>query len=279
MSVSTDRRVLPKMLGLFTFALASSVQPVMADCPENDSAGYRMVMHVDWRDGIPRWVGVQTATANAATIVKSEQQSEPRLRIQISRSDPFGHVANGVPRAEVSLGATKFVNGTEYLLDWSTTLSPDFSVDFAQPEIVTQILQGGRALGAPPVALVINGDHYELRVHSGQPHSMRAHKFGSIADDRGRTVCWRLHYIPGAVGEKSVTELYKDGQRVVSEYDQGNAYAGEQNASLKLGVYKWLWLAQTSDVRNLVLEYGNVRLYRKEPVSAGVVGSPLEGRP
>ncbi|MEM5292247.1 heparin lyase I family protein [Paraburkholderia sabiae] len=245
---------------------------------KSNEPGYRVVMRIDWRDGIPRSAGVQTATGQATTIVKTNPSAEPRLRIQINRSDPFGRVANGVPRAELSLGATKIVNGSEYLLDWSTTLSDDFSFDYSQPEIVTQILQGGRTLGAPPVALVINGDHYELRVHSDVPHSMRAYKFGSIQNDRGRTVCWRLHYIPGTVGEKSTTELYKDGQQVVSEYDQGNAYSGDNDASIKVGIYKWLWLAQRSDVRSLTIEYGNVTLSRKDPVPAGAAGSSIGGR-
>nr|WP_249798864.1 heparin lyase I family protein [Caballeronia zhejiangensis] len=225
-------------------------------------------MHVDWSDGIPPWAGIQTATPQNAWIIRSDSRHSAQLHIELSRNDDYQRVANGVPRAEVSLGKTRIVNGRDYILDWSTSLPEDFPIDNAQPEIVTQILEGGNRRGAPPVALVINGDHYEMRVHSDVPHSMRALKFGSVPADRGKTVCWRLHYIPGTVGEKSTTELDKNGQRVVAEYNRGNAYAGDDQASVKVGVYKWLWRKQASDVEHLSIEYGNVTLYGKKSLPA-----------
>lgn len=258
------RRALHTHISLLALMLANSLHPAMADCVSTAPPGYETAMHVDWRDGIPPWAGMQTTAQRPGKIIESPAHTQAKLHIEISRNDSFAHVANGVPRAELSLGRTHFADGNDYVLDWSTTLSRNFPIDHLQPEIVTQIVEGGLLRGAPPVALIINGDHYELRVHSDVPHSMRAYKFGSITADRGRAVCWRLHYVPNTAGRPSTTELYRNGIRVVAEHDLGNAYASDDEASLKIGVYKWLWLAQPSDVQWLSLDYGNVTLYRKQ---------------
>jgi hypothetical protein len=268
-----------KGIVVFTLAIAGAMRPAIADCVSTTPPGYHSVMRVDWQNGIPWWAGIQTPTPRSATIIQADAGKQARLRIEIGRNDTFSHVANGVPRAEVSLGYPHVAIGSDYVLEWSTVLPGDFPIDNAQPEIVTQILEGGKARGAPPVALLINGDHYELRVHSDVPHSMRAYRFGSISADRGRTVCWRLRYVPGAVGQNSTTELDKDGVRVVAEYDRGNAYAGDVDASVKVGVYKWLWDAQPSDVQRLSLEYGSVTLYRKEAAPVDTPVSRDGGQP
>jgi len=45
-----------------------------------------------------------------------------------------------------------------------------------------------------------------------------------------------------------------------------NAYPGERNGYLKIGIYKWNWDARQSDVEERTMYYGNIEvLKRVEP--------------
>ncbi|WP_186308445.1 heparin lyase I family protein [Paraburkholderia sp. BCC1885] len=234
----------------------------LARCDSSTPHDYELVMRTDWQDGIPAWAGVQAPTTAQISVKQSAVAGGAVLHVEVNRSDDFAAVANGSPRAELSLGRTLLANGTDYLLMWSTLLPADFMIDRKQPEIVTQIHQGP-ASGPPPFALLVYGDHYELNVRTDQKTSLRVIRFGLIADDLGRQTCWQLHYIPGAAGQHSVTELYRNGQPVLREHDLGNAYADDTAAYLKVGIYKWLWLTSPSDVSHREMDFGDVFLYQR----------------
>lgn len=232
-----------------------------AVCNSSAPVGYTMAMTVNWAQGMPPSAGVQGAKPESILVRHAANSARASLHVQLSRSDSFANVPGGTPRAEVSLGSTRFENGTDYVLVWSTMIPDDFRRDTQQPEIITQIHQG-LATGSPPFALLINNDHYEVNVRSDDKASLRVSRFGNVGDDRGRFVCWRLHYVPDGAGQFSKTELY-EGDKLVYADSKANAYLNDKEGYLKLGVYKWLWATNRSDVTRRSMDFGNVYLYRR----------------
>jgi len=77
-------------------------------------------------------------------------------------------------------------------------------------------------------------------------------------------VKWRLHYSPDATGAQAITQVYKNDALVLHAAREPNAYAGDEKAYLKLGIYKWGWKNQPSDVTSRTLFYGNVTVTVKD---------------
>lgn len=254
------------MKGALAVFVASYSVAASAGCITPPPSGYESAMTVDWNDGIPAFAGVQASTPQSL-FVRAVEGGTKALYVRIDQTDSFSGVANGSPRAEVSLGKVRFENGKDYLLEWSTLLPADFQFDAQQPEIVTQIHQGA-ASGSPPFALLTSNDHYELNIRSDAKDSLHVFRFGSIASDRGHWVCWRLRYVPDATGQLSVTELSKDGKEVYVLRGAANAYSHDTTAYLKLGIYKWLWHSKPDDIRSRSLAFGNVALYRRKADAA-----------
>ncbi|MCX4161560.1 MULTISPECIES: heparin lyase I family protein [Paraburkholderia] len=250
------KQLLVALLGLYSVAS-------VAGCVSTSLAGYERVMNAEWEEGIPAFAGVQGPSTQSISVRRERATGAAMLHVEMNRSDSFSKVANGTPRAEVSLGAVRFESGRDYVLEWSTLLPVDFKFDIHQPEIITQIHQGS-ASGSPPFALLTYNQHYELNVRSDAKGSLQVFRFGSLPGDLGRQVCWRLHYVPDSTGQSSVTELYKDGVPVYVQHGKGNAYAHDNEAYLKLGIYKWLWFSEPDDIGSRSMDFGDVALYRRD---------------
>ncbi len=73
---------------------------------------------------------------------------------------------------------------------------------------------------------------------------------------------WRLIYKADHSGVNSITELYMNGTRVVNCPGCGNAYKGDADSYLKIGIYKWWWKSRPTDVEDRTLYFGNVEVRR-----------------
>ncbi|CAE6845066.1 hypothetical protein R75461_07209 [Paraburkholderia nemoris] len=248
------------LLFMLWYACVAGAAP--ATCEFDHPEGYVPVMSVDWRHGL-RVLSVQAPTQQSVVIGPVVSGGGPMLNVHLSRTDDFAQIANGSPRAEVVLNDATFAIGEDYILQWSTRLRNDFQIDTAQPEIITQIHQG-TPVGSPPIALLLKGNQYALEIRSNAKSVPRGVAFGAPASDRGRTICWRLHYVPDGAGENAVTELYKDGVPVYSERGSPNAYEHDMRAYLKVGIYKWLWHIEPDSVTYRAVSFGPVLLSKKK---------------
>ncbi|EDT44016.1 heparin lyase I family protein [Burkholderia ambifaria] len=231
------------------------------DCPVDPPFGYTPVMAFDWRDGVPPR-SIQAPSSRSITVGSAEPGGPPMLNVRIDRNDNFAHVANGTPRAEIVLNRVTFVNGDDYMLQWSTRLPDDFEIDDAHPEVITQILQL-RPPGSPPVSLLLKGNRYAVELRSYAKQVPRGIAFGSPSDDRGKLVCWRLRYVPDPTGVAAVTELYRNGKLVFGERGLPNMYEGDAHPYLKMGIYKWAWLDGPDTVTHRAISFGPVVLSKK----------------
>jgi hypothetical protein len=225
-------------------------------------AEYEPIMSVDWSN-LPHPLRMQAANEQSITIGPAGPNGETMLNVGISRTDDFSAVANGTPRAEVVLDGAAFVNDDDYILQWSTWLPQDFEVDSTVPEVITQILQH-RPVGSPAISLLLKGNHYSLEVRSTAHQVARDVSFGNPYVDRGRTVCWRLHYVPDPEGGHAITELFKDDFLVFSEHGLPNMYAGNADPYLKMGIYKWAWMTQPDRITHRSISFGPVTLLRRK---------------
>jgi hypothetical protein len=158
----------------------------------------------------------------------------------------------------------RFEQGRDYLIRWSTWLPADFRFDSRQLMIITQINQG-KWTGAPTLALALQGERYAISGHGGVRHDkVSAGKWLCCADaDRGRWVHWAIRYVPDETGQRALTELYKDGERVFAASGVPNAYPGVQDAYLKIGLYKPDWDVEPSDVATSTVLYGPLSVLRR----------------
>lgn len=224
-----------------------------------NNSGYTTLYQSSWRNGIDSNLVIQAPNGDITTTALP-QFGGVALKASMLRTDDFANVANGTPRAEVSFTAVqKFAIGNEYQVSWSTMIPPNGPLDSKQPEIITQIHQGTNS-GSPPFALLINGQQYEVDVRGGGGTQSRSFQFGAPVGDEGKVVTWLLNYRPDDTGASAVTDLYKDGVLVVHAIGYPNAYSGDQNAYLKIGVYKWWWLTRPSDVTQRTMYYGDVQI-------------------
>jgi len=84
--------------------------------------------------------------------------------------------------------------------------------------------------------------------------------FGDPAADRGQPVWWVLRYRPDGSGADALTELYRNGKRVVHVAGVPNAYPDDRDAYFKLGLYKWWWKTRPSDVTERTMYYGDIEM-------------------
>lgn len=135
----------------------------------------------------------------------------------------------------------------------------NYTLDSKQPEIITQLHQSSDQ-GSPPFALMLNGQQYQVDARGGAGTPSRSFEFGTPATDEGKVVTWLLNYRPDDTGASAVTDLYQNGVLVVHSVGYPNAYPAEQNAYLKIGIYKWWWLTRPSDVTQRTMYYGDVQI-------------------
>lgn len=226
----------------------------------HDGGAYTVLYRSAWRDGIDPRLTIQAPAPDSVSTVTMPQLKGVALKTTMRRSDDFSAVASGTPRAEIVFApVVHFAVGKEYEVRWSTLIPAGYRFDMRQPEIITQLHQGG-ATGSPPFALLLAGDQYQADVRGGASGANRSVKFGAPAADAGNAVNWVLHYRPDDQGTQALTELYKDGVRVLRSTGMANAYPGDKDAYLKIGIYKWWWKTRSSDVSDRTMYYGNVEI-------------------
>ncbi len=232
--------------------------PPSSSAPSPSSSTYRIIFQTTWASGLDSSLMYQAPTRESISV--SDTAGGRALRISISQRDSYAGVANGVPRAEVSFGTrVRFHAGRDYAIQWTTLIPGEYAFDSRQPEGITQIHQGP-AQGTPPLSVTLNNDRYVVDLRSGGSQASEHEDIGSASADKGRWVRWILHYVPDGSGANAVTELYKDGRKVLERRGTPNAYPGDDHAYFKIGVYKWWWQSRPSDVTERTMYFGDVQI-------------------
>ncbi|OXI97649.1 hypothetical protein CFB48_19435 [Burkholderia sp. AU33647] len=219
----------------------------------NEMAFYRS----DWASGIDPRLRLQEPAPQNITIAGIRGAL---LKVTMRRSQDFSGVASGTPRSEVSFAPVfRFINGHDYEVSWSTEIPADYRFDSRQPELIAQLHQGGSD-GSPPFALLLNDGKYEVDVRGAPGTPSQSFAFGDPAADKGQPVSWVLRYRPDGSGADALTEVYRNGKRVVHVAGVPNAYPGDRDAYFKLGLYKWWWKTRPSDVTERTIYYGDIEM-------------------
>lgn len=242
----------------------SNAEPQMV-LPD-DSAWTRMI-HVDWHDGLSSVVSLQANPGDIEIVSDPGGSSRKVLRATIARRESYVNVANGVPRAELLFREPgTFEQNSDYLVKWSTYIPHDFEFDGKQLVIISQVLpSANHGAHGPTVALTLLGTRYYISTRGGiSAQKTTAGAILCCADsDKEKWVNWTLRYIPDDSGQRSLTELWKNGVSVFRSERVPNAYLGDQHAYLKIGLYKAGWEKQPSDAEIQTLFYGPVSILKR----------------
>ncbi|MBN3794330.1 MULTISPECIES: heparin lyase I family protein [Burkholderia] len=224
---------------------------------ESDAPDETHIYRSDWANGIDPRLRLQEPTPqNIAT----SGIHGALLKVTMHRSQDFRGVASGMPRSEVSFSPVfRFIDGHDYEVRWSTVIPADYRFDSRQPELIAQLHQGGND-GSPPFALLLNDGKYEVDVRGAPGTPSQSFAFGDPAADRGQPVWWVLRYRPDGRGVGALTDVYRNGERVVHVAGVPNAYPDDRNAYFKLGLYKWWWKTRPSDVTERTMYYGDIEM-------------------
>jgi hypothetical protein len=215
----------------------------------------------DWRVGFGSLITMQYARSDDITIVADPAvQGGKALQIRMDRDEDFSNVANGSPRAEIIFPPeVRFVSGGEYSVKWSTYLPDSFVSDPEQELVITQIHQGSLS-GPPPVMLTLRGDKYVFVTRGGEHARTNSQTVCCATSDIGKWVHWSLHYVPDPSGVRALTQLSKDGRPISAASGDANAYADGKPAYLKMGLYKYRWHLDPSNVDTIAMLYGPVSI-------------------
>ncbi|MDR5763616.1 MULTISPECIES: heparin lyase I family protein [unclassified Caballeronia] len=250
------------------FAMLLSACSVLAD--SDSDRPYALVYRSQWSKGVDPRLTIHTPRPESLDTVAMPVAGGVALKLSMSRADDFSRVANGSPRAEIGFERiARFAIGKDYEIRWSTVIPADYRLDSRQPEITFQLHQGASA-GSPPVSLMLAGGRYRLEIRGGPGKPVNAIDFGAPSGDRGKVVDWLLRYRPDDTGLHPRTDLYMNGTRVARCETCANAYPGDRNAYLKLGIYKWWWMTRPSDVTERSMYYGNVDILERESAPSPV---------
>ncbi|MEK2605562.1 heparin lyase I family protein [Burkholderia arboris] len=248
------------MRGRFVVAACALVASVCRAGPESGKHDDARFYRSDWARGIDSRLRLQAPVAQNITTAEISGIHGTLLRVTMSRSQDFSGVASGTPRSEISFSPVfRFVNGRDYEVRWSTVIPADYRFDSGQPELIAQLHQGGSD-GSPPFALLLNNGKYEVDVRGAPGMPSRSITFGDPSADRGKPVWWRLRYRPDDQGVDALTDVFRNGERVVHVTGVPNAYPNDRNAYFKLGLYKWWWKTRPSDVTERTMYYGDIEM-------------------
>lgn len=211
----------------------------------------------DWQAGLGSLYSIQSPSADNVTIVDDPLVPGRKVVQVYVRSDQnYSQVANGSPRAEmVFSGDVKFVQGQVYLVRWSTYIPSSYVFDPKNLMVVTQIHQSSLT-GSPPVELDLSGSNYNVSVRGGS-QAVYSKQICCAQQDQGKWVNWALRYVPDASGVHSSTQLWKDGVAVFATQGVPNAYPGDNNAYLKMGIYL---LSLFQSISQITLLFGPVTI-------------------
>jgi hypothetical protein len=244
-------------------ACCSSLVSADSDVSLNDNAGTR-IAYVDWQDGLTDAISVQANPGDIAIIPDPVGASRRVLRLTIAKAESYTHVANGTPRAELLFhDPATFAQGSEYLVRWSTYIPRNFEFDGKQMLIISQIHQSARE-GSPTVALTLLGESYYISTRGGPSvqKTTAGTKICCADADRGKWIHWTLRYVPDDSGQRSLTQLWKNGASEFCSAHVANSYPNDQHAYLKIGLYKSAWKKEPSDVDTQTLFYGPVSIVK-----------------
>ncbi|VWC80990.1 hypothetical protein BLA50215_01240 [Burkholderia lata] len=228
--------------------------------PGSGSPGEMRFYRSDWARGVDPRLGLQEPTPQNVTTGELPGIHGALLKVTMRRSQDFTGVASGTPRSEVSFSPVfRFVNGRDYEVRWSTVIPADYRFDSRQPELVAQLHQGGSD-GSPPFALLLNNGKYEVDVRGAPGTPSQSFAFGDPSADRGQPVSWVLRYRPDDRGGDALTDVFRNGERVVHVTGVPNAFPNDRQAYFKLGLYKWWWTTRPSDVIERTMYYGDIEM-------------------
>lgn len=255
------------------FATAFSANAAFADTTSGE--GFATVYETSWAAGIDPRLQLQEPNADAISVLPMPEFGGIALKTEMNRSDDFSRVANGAPRVEVAFTPVmRFSVGGDYEVNWSTMIPAMYPLDSQQSEIISQIHQSDSDLGSPPFALMLTGNRYEVDVRGDVKNApAKIVFFGAPLSDEGHVVQWRLRYRVDDSGAAAITDLYKDGVLVVHAGAVPNAYPGDHNEYLKIGIYKWWWKTRPSDVVQRTMYYGDVVIKTRQQTVTG--GAPM----
>ena len=246
--------------------LICSLATCIAD-PPLIPAGYRVLFQTHFDGGLDEAIGRQAATPDSLAVVDAPGGRQGRsVRVTMNQTDDFSKVANGSPRVELAFARQFHLEaGKDYLVEWSTFLPHVHAFDAKQPESIAQIHQSA-STGSPPFMLYMKDDHYRAHIRGGPADRLTITKFdiGSADADRGKWIAWRLHYVPDSTGAKAILQLSKNGTPVAELSGKPNAYADDTKAYWKMGIYKWAWKRDASDVVTRTVFYGDLLVMVKE---------------
>lgn len=248
------------MRGSFVVAACVLVASVCHAGPDGGKHDDAHFYRSDWASGIDARLRLQEPVVENITTAGISGIHGTLLRVTMNRSQDFSSVASGTPRSEVSFSPVfRFVNGRDYEVRWSTVIPADYRFDSRQPELIAQLHQGGSD-GSPPFALLLNAGKYEVDVRGAPGMQSRSIAFGDPSADRGKRVWWGLRYRPDDSGADALTEVFRNGERVVHVTGVPNAFPNDRDAYFKLGLYKWWWKTRPSDVTERTIYYGDIEM-------------------
>lgn len=250
------------VVALLFFAVLTWGSATFGASPEQ----YFPVYKTDFGSGVGALL-VQAGYGSMTVVRALGKPSMKVVKFEMNRNDDFSRVCNGSPRTELNFSPVcKFQRSKEYNIRLSTFIPADYQFDSQQPEIISSIHQSLNS-GSPPWCLILNNDQYLTRVQN-QVNTLKNTNVGDASLDRGKWVNWMLQYKPDSTGATSITKLYKDGKLVFDAKGQPNAYPLDDNAYLKIGIYKWWWKERLTDVSSRTMYYGDVTILARKPTAA-----------
>lgn len=79
-----------------------------------------------------------------------------------------------------------------------------------------------------------------------------------VQNDQGKWVSWELYYKPVDTGEGALTQLKKDGKIIFKASNKPNAYLNDNDAYIKLGLYKAHWKEPLSSSKEIRMLFGPI---------------------
>ncbi|WP_122171223.1 heparin lyase I family protein [Burkholderia stabilis] len=248
------------MRARFVAAACVFVASLCHASPESGARDETRFYRSDWASGIDARLRLQEPAPQNIATGELPGIHGPLLRVTMNRLQDFSGVASGTPRSEISFSPVfRFVNGRDYEVSWSTVIPADYRFDSRQPELIAQLHQGGND-GSPPFALLLNAGKYEVDVRGAPGTPTQSFAFGDPSADRGQPVRWVLRYRPDDRGGDALTDVFRNGERVVHVTGTPNAYPDDRQAYFKLGLYKWWWKTRPSDVNERTMYYGDIEM-------------------
>lgn len=269
MRTTSLRSLLPGRVRLAPFLFALIIPALASGEPHAGPAAdtsWISMADVNWDNGLGDAVTVQANPGDVEIVPDPDGASRKVLKVKIERRENFANVVNGSPRAELLFNQpATFAQGSDYLVSWSTYIPRDFTFDSEQLVIVSQIHQSFKE-GGPTLALTLLGTSYFISTRGGKQvqKTTAGAKICCADSDRGKWVRWVLRYVPDDSGKRSLTQIWKNGGMVFQSIHVANAYPEDQDAYLKIGLYKAGWEKAPSDAKSITLFYGPVSVRKRQ---------------